>query len=44
MSKTEVVAEPGRQDIIITRVFDGPRDLVFKASFDPDLMLPEIDL
>lgn len=38
MSKTEVVAEPGRQDIIITRIFDAPRDLVFKASFDPQLI------
>jgi uncharacterized protein YndB with AHSA1/START domain len=38
MSKTEVVAEPGRQDIIITRIFDAPRDLVFKATFDPDLI------
>ncbi len=38
MSKTEFVAEPGQQAIVITRTFDAPRDLVFKASTDPDLI------
>ena len=38
MSKTEYIAEPGKQEIISTRVFDAPRDLVFKAHTDPDLL------
>ncbi len=31
----DVVAEPGRQDVVITRVFDAPRDLVYAAYTDP---------
>lgn len=38
MSKTDVIAEPGKQEIIITRIFDAPRELVFKAALDPDLI------
>jgi uncharacterized protein YndB with AHSA1/START domain len=34
---TTVVAEPGRQELTITREFDAPRDLVFKAFVDPKL-------
>jgi uncharacterized protein YndB with AHSA1/START domain len=36
-NKTKVVAEPGRQEVFITREFDAPRDLVFKAFIDPKL-------
>lgn len=36
-SKTKIVAEPGKQDIFITREFDAPRELVFKAFTDPKL-------
>ena len=36
MSKLQVVAEPGRQEIIITRLFDAPPKLVFEAFTDPD--------
>lgn len=36
MSDLKVVAEPGRQDIVITRTFDAPRDAVFAAMTDPD--------
>ena len=32
-----VSAEPGKQEIIITREFDAPRELVYKAHIDPDL-------
>jgi uncharacterized protein YndB with AHSA1/START domain len=39
MSKTNVQAEPGKQEIIITRIFDAPRDLVFKATVDPELVI-----
>jgi uncharacterized protein YndB with AHSA1/START domain len=36
MSKLQVVAEPGRQEISITRLFDAPPELVFEAFTDPD--------
>lgn len=35
MSKLTVVAEPGKQEIVITRTFDAPRELVFQAMTDP---------
>ena len=35
MSDLKVVADPGTQEIVITRTFDAPRDLVFKAFTDP---------
>lgn len=38
MADTEFVIEPGRQDIVMTRVFDAPRDLVFQVVTDPDLV------
>lgn len=37
-NKTVVTAEPGKQDIVITREFDAPRELVFKAYTDPNLI------
>lgn len=36
-NKTKVTAEPGKHDILITREFDAPRELVFKAFTDPEL-------
>jgi uncharacterized protein YndB with AHSA1/START domain len=36
-NKTVVTAEPGKQEVIITREFDAPRELVFKAHTDPKL-------
>lgn len=38
MAKTSIVAEPGKQEIVITRVFDAPRDPVFKTCIDPKLI------
>jgi uncharacterized protein YndB with AHSA1/START domain len=38
MEKTEYVIEPGKQEITITRVFDAPRELVFKAFTDPKVV------
>src|SRR5258708_11929759 len=38
MSKTEYVIDPGKFDIVMTRVFDAPRELVFKAYTDPTLL------
>lgn len=36
-NKTSVIAEPGKQYVLITREFDAPRELVFKAHTDPKL-------
>jgi uncharacterized protein YndB with AHSA1/START domain len=38
-NKTQIVAEPGRQELFITREFDAPRELVFKAHTDPNLFI-----
>ncbi|GIH77741.1 SRPBCC family protein [Planobispora longispora] len=38
MAKTQITAEPGLPQIIITREFDAPRDLVFRAYTDPELL------
>ena len=38
MAKSEFVIEPGTNEISVTRVFDAPRALVFKAMTDPDLV------
>ena len=37
-NKTQITAEPGKQEILITREFDAPRELVFKACTDPQLI------
>lgn len=36
--KVTVSAEPGKQEVVITREFDAPRELVFKACTDPELI------
>jgi uncharacterized protein YndB with AHSA1/START domain len=38
-NKTTVIAEPGEQELFITREFDAPRELVFKAHTDPNLFV-----
>lgn len=38
MSKTTVIAEPGKQEVVITRIFDAPCELVFKTYTDPNLI------
>ena len=35
-NKTIVTAEPGKQELFVTREFDVPRELLFKAHTDPD--------
>ena len=35
MSKTNIIAEPGKQEVAITRIFNAPRDLVFRMYTDP---------
>ena len=37
-NKTTIIVEPGKQELIITREFDAPRELVFKAVTDPTLI------
>jgi len=37
-NQTKITAEPGKQEVIITREFDAPRELVFKAFTDPKLV------
>jgi len=36
--ETKIHAEQGKQEILITREFDAPRELVFKAVTDPNLV------
>jgi len=38
MGTTKITAEPGVPYIDFTREFDAPRDLVFRAHTDPDLL------
>ncbi len=35
---TKITAEPGKQEILIEREFDAPRELVFKISTDPKMI------
>ena len=37
MNETGITAEPGKQELFITREFDAPRELVFRAFTDPEL-------
>src|SRR5260370_8044016 len=39
MSKTEITAEHAIPQIVMTRDFDAPRDLVFRAYTDPQLLV-----
>lgn len=39
MSKTQITAEPGMPQIIVSCEFDAPRDLVFRAHTDPELLV-----
>lgn len=38
MAKAQVTVEPGKQEIRITRLFNAPRELVYKAMTDPALI------
>ena len=35
MTKADLIAEPGKHEIIMSRVFNAPRDLVFEVMTDP---------
>ena len=39
MGKTHIVAEPGLPFVDITREFDAPRELLFRAHTEPDLLV-----
>lgn len=39
MTKTEITAPPDIPQIVITREFDGPSDLVFRAYTEPELLV-----
>ena len=39
MTRTTITAEPGQPFIEISRAFDAPRDLVFRAHTDPELIV-----
>lgn len=36
-NRTTITAEPGRQELFITREFDAPRGLVFRAYTEPEI-------
>lgn len=36
--KTQIIAEEGKQDILVTREFDLPVELLFKAYTEPELL------
>ena len=37
-NKTTIIAEAGKQEVFIIREFDAPREMVFKAHADPELL------
>jgi uncharacterized protein YndB with AHSA1/START domain len=39
MTRTQIIAEPGVPQIVITREFDAPRELLFRAYTDPELLV-----
>jgi uncharacterized protein YndB with AHSA1/START domain len=39
MGKTDITAEPGVPYIDVTREFDAPRDLIYRAHIDPELIV-----
>lgn len=38
-AKTQIIAEPGVPQIVITREFDAPRELLYRAYTDPELLV-----
>ena len=38
-NKTTITAEPGKQELFVTREFEAPRELVFKAHTDPEVFV-----
>lgn len=38
-NELRITAEPGKQDLFITREFEAPREMVFEAFTDPELLI-----
>ncbi|MDQ6637730.1 MAG: SRPBCC family protein [Candidatus Dormibacteraeota bacterium] len=38
MTSTEFIVRPGTQEVVVTRVFEAPREVVFKTITDPNLI------
>jgi uncharacterized protein YndB with AHSA1/START domain len=38
VGKTTIMVEPGKQEVIVTRLFEAPRESLFKAMTDPQLI------
>jgi uncharacterized protein YndB with AHSA1/START domain len=36
-NKTEIIAEPGKQELFIIREFEAPREMLFEAYTDPEI-------
>jgi len=39
MTELQITADPGVPQVLTTRTFDAPRDLVFRAFTEPDLLV-----
>ncbi|HLZ68842.1 MAG TPA: SRPBCC family protein [Dehalococcoidia bacterium] len=39
MTKTQITMEPGVPQVVITREFDAPRELLFRAHIEPELLV-----
>ena len=39
MNKTQIIADPGKQELFIIREFDAPRELVFRAYSEEELLV-----
>lgn len=39
MNKTKIIAEKGKQEFFIEREFEAPRELVYRAFSEPDLLV-----
>jgi uncharacterized protein YndB with AHSA1/START domain len=39
MANAQIIAEPGVPQVVITREFDAPKELLFRAYTDPELLV-----
>jgi uncharacterized protein YndB with AHSA1/START domain len=39
-ARSDVAAESAERELLITRIFDAPRHLVFKAWTEPECLMP----
>lgn len=38
-NQLKITAEPGKQDLFVVREFDAPREMVFEAFTDPEILV-----